>query len=99
MDTLEQIKKLVCDKPTGDVKIVILQRGWVYVGRFSRDGDMCKLTNGRCIRRWGTTKGIGELFNGPKPDTKLDPPLPVEFHILTTVAMLSVCQDGWSAHV
>jgi len=99
MDKLEQIKKLICDEPAGDVRIVVLQRGWVYVGRFSRDGDMCKLTNARCIRRWGTTDGIGELRGGPTTNTKLDPATTVEFHILTSVAILHACADGWKGHV
>lgn len=98
-DTLEKTRELVCDKPNGDVRICILQRGWIYVGRFSRDGDMCKLENGRCIRYWGTTDGIGELRNGPTSKTKLDPPTTVEFHVLTSVAILHVCEDGWKSHV
>ena len=47
---------------TGDIKIVVLQRGWVYIGRFSRTGNDCKLTNASCIRIWGTTKGLAELL-------------------------------------
>lgn len=98
-DTLQKIKDLVCDKPKGDVRIVILQRGWIYVGRFSRDGDMCKLENARCIRYWGTTDGLGELRNGPTSKTKLDPPTTAEFHILTVVNILHACEDGWKNHV
>lgn len=29
----------------GDIKIVVLQRGWIYVGRFERNGNDCKLHN------------------------------------------------------
>ena len=38
----------------GDVKIVILQRGWVMVGKFERNGSDCKLNNASVIRNWGT---------------------------------------------
>lgn len=54
-------------------KIVVLQRGWVMVGDYYRDGDECTLSNSKVIRRWGTTKGLGELAkNGPTNDTILD---------------------------
>lgn len=42
---------------TGDIKIVVLQRGWVYIGRFERTGNDCKLTNAYNIRSWGLLKG------------------------------------------
>ena len=57
---------------TGDIKIVVLQRGWIYVGRFERNGNDCKLHNASCIRTWGTTKGLQELVNGITSTTKLD---------------------------
>lgn len=74
-------------------KIVILQRGWVMVGRFSRDGDMCSLDDASVIRVWGTTKGLPELRTGPLSTTKVDPAGHVEFHILTVVATID-CEDG-----
>ena len=36
----------------GDIKIVVLQRGWIYVGRFERNGNDCKLHNAYNIRTW-----------------------------------------------
>ena len=56
----------------GDIKIVVLQRGWVYIGRFERNGNDCKLHNAYCIRVWGTTKGLQELVNGATSSTILD---------------------------
>jgi len=79
------------------VKIVILQRGWVMVGRWSRDGDMCSLDDASVIRVWGTSKGIGELVTGPTSTTKLDPAGHVEFHVLTTVAIIDAEEDKWAA--
>ena len=55
-----------------EVRIVILQRGWVMVGRWHRDGDDITLTDASVIRRWGTSKGLGELVNGPLSGTTLD---------------------------
>jgi hypothetical protein len=78
------------------IKIVILNRGWVAVGKFTREGDMCKLTDSHVIRRWGTTEGIGELAQkGKLENTKLDYLGTIDFHILTTVAILDCNQDKW----
>lgn len=81
---------------TGDIKIVVLQRGWVYVGRFSRNGNDCMLTNASCIRRWGTTKGLQELVNGVTSDTVLDKcEGVVEFDWLTVVHTITVNPEKW----
>lgn len=57
-----------------DLKIVILDRGFVLVGNVTVDGDWVTTTNASIIRCWGTTKGLGELaMNGPLKETKLDP--------------------------
>lgn len=83
----------------GDIKIVTLQRGWVMVGIFERDGTDCKLHNANVIRRWGTSKGLGELAQkGPLVDTILDPCNGlVEFDYLTVVATISVYEDAWKS--
>ena len=80
---------------TGNIKIAILQRGWVFVGRFSKDGQNCKLENASCIRQWGTTKGIGELVSGPTSSTKLDDAGTVSFNELTIVALINADENGW----
>lgn len=53
--------------------IVVLDRGFVYVGEVKEEGDYLHVTNCKNIRYWGTKNGLGELVNGPKPETKLDP--------------------------
>ena len=53
-------------------QIVIADRGFVYVGKVTVEGDFALITNARCIRKWGTSKGLGELVNGPTKDTVLD---------------------------
>jgi len=54
--------------------IVILDRGFIYVGLLdSGTGNVNTLSNAKNIRRWGTTKGLGELvLNGPTKNTILD---------------------------
>jgi hypothetical protein len=54
-------------------QIVVLDRGFVYVGNVTIKGELMTIENARNIRRWGTTKGLGELANdGPTPNTQLD---------------------------
>ena len=36
--------------------IVVADRGFVYVGDVSHDGNWCVVSNARNIRRWGTTR-------------------------------------------
>lgn len=52
--------------------IVVLDRGFVYVGNVVEEGDYLRVTNAKNIRYWGTKKGLGELRNGPLAETKLD---------------------------
>jgi hypothetical protein len=80
----------------GDIKIVVLQRGWVYIGRFERQGNDCKLHNSYCIRSWGTTKGLQELVSGATSSTKLDKCEGlVEFDWLTVVHTITVNKESW----
>lgn len=57
------------------VRIVVLDKGFVSVGVFAKDKDgWFSLENAQIIRRWGTTKGLGEIAeNGPTSSTVLDP--------------------------
>ena len=79
-----------------EIKIVILQRGWVFVGKFSKVGSACKLTEASNIRTWGTTKGLGELAqDGPTSTTKLDKVNDVSFHELGAIAMIDCDNKSW----
>lgn len=78
------------------VKIAVLQRGWVFVGRFRQDGDQCTLSNASCIRIWGTKNGIGEIAaGGPTKNTVLDKCPDVHFHILTSIVMMDCEASKW----
>lgn len=97
-------KTYYSEKPTGtefqgETKIVVLQRGWVVVGRMEKDSTLCKLHNASVIRNWGTTKGLGELAaNGPLSSTKLDPCNGVvEFDYLTVVLTIAVNEEKWQS--
>lgn len=58
----------------GDKRIIVADRGWVFVGDCEdHDDGSVTIRNTQNIRNWGTTHGLGELVNGPIPDkTKYD---------------------------
>ena len=90
-DSVKEVKEF-----TGDIKIVVLQRGWIYIGRFERNGNNCKLHNACNIRIWGTTKGLPELVNGATNKTILDKcEGVVEFDYLTVIHTITVNPDKW----
>ena len=97
IDDVQYIRADIRPPVAGDVRIVILQRGWVMVGRLERDGSRCILHNASVVRVWGTTKGLPEIANdGPTAKTVLDScDGDVEFHELTMIAALACREDKW----
>jgi hypothetical protein len=77
-------------------QIVVLQRGWVVVGDVTPTGDELTIENASVIRFWGTTKGLGELVNGPTEKTKLDPAGTVTAHALAVVLRIDVDAEKWA---
>ena len=77
-------------------QIVVLQRGWVVVGKMMKEGNQCTLTDASVIRRWGTSNGLPELAeSGPLPETKLEKAThPIRFHHLTSIMCLE-CSKSW----
>lgn len=79
-------------------QIIIAQRGWVFVGNVERSGDDVTITDAQCIRRWGTTNGLGELAkNGPQKSTTLDDMGTVRLHQLAVVASIDCEEQKWTA--
>ena len=82
---------------SGEWRIVILHRGFVYAGQFEQDGPNCVLRNAYNVRRWGTSKGLGELAEkGPLPNTALDKAGVVRFHELGIINQLDCNQEKWA---
>jgi hypothetical protein len=50
----------------GPCRIIVADRGWVFVGNCEdhTDGSVT-ISNAKNIRNWGTSRGLGELANGP----------------------------------
>jgi len=99
IDGKTYVPKETQKEPEGTIKIVVLQRGWISVGYFERNGSDCKLHHSHTIRKWGTTQGLGELAkNGPLPNTVLDKENGlVEFDYLTVIKTISCEELKWKS--
>ena len=103
-ESIKEIKKVlgldeqIKTDDSAPIKIVVLQRGWVLVGRFYKYGSQCVLRDALVIRNWGTTKGLGEIAkHGPTNKTKLDPTNgEVNFHELTVVLSINCEKSEWN---
>ena len=77
-------------------KIVVLDRGWVVVGDVTIEGGNVIVDNCQNIRRWGTSRGLGQLAeNGPTAETKLDPQPRTETNVLCVIQMID-CSEAWN---
>jgi hypothetical protein len=73
-------------------RIAVLDRGWVIAGHCEHEADVLHIAGAKCIRRWGTTKGLGEIAEtGPTTKTVLDPVGTVDVP-WAAVKLLIVCQ-------
>lgn len=75
-------------------QIVVLDRGFVYVGEAAIENEFVILTNARNIRRWGTTAGLGELVNGPLKGTVVDACRDLLIPMRAVIHLMSV-NGGW----
>lgn len=76
--------------------IVVLDRGFVYIGIVSTDANWCNIQNAHCIRRWGTERGLGQLANeGPQPDTKLESVGTVAAPMRAVIHVIEVKANKW----
>jgi hypothetical protein len=91
VDGIEYVQK----EQQGDIKIVVADRGYVYVGNVVDDGQFTTITNAKNIRYWGTTKGLGELKDGALSGTKLDFFGTVKIPNKAVIFFLEVDQEKW----
>lgn len=81
-------------------QIVILQRGWVFVGKLTKKGSSMRLNDAAIIRTWGSSKGLGEIAEGgPTSSTKLDPTPEVSFHELTVIGTIKCNEAKWEKYL
>lgn len=98
IDQTEYVRKdSIKTSPPHDspVRIVVLQRGWVVVGRYREDGDRVLLDDAHVIERWGTTEGLGQLVTGPTAETRLRRAGSIEAHRLGVILSIACEADKW----
>jgi hypothetical protein len=78
-----------------EIRIVVLQRGWVVVGRYAATDTEVTITDASVIRVWGTDKGLGQLSTGPTESTILDPAGTVRAHPMSVVLTIDCEEAGW----
>lgn len=82
--------------------IIVAERGWIYAGRLSREGDKLKLADAYIVRRFSldTQDGVGMLAErGPKKDNDVLDPAPrgISVFVFGVVADFECNQDAWTA--
>ncbi len=76
--------------------IVVCERGFVLVGTIHKSDDYWVICNCSTIRRWGTTKGLGEIARGgPTTETILDEQPETTVHELRVVQIISCNESNW----
>ena len=75
--------------------IVVMDRGFVYIGNVTIENDWCVIENAKNIRVWGTTNGLGELVKGPTKNTKLDQVGSVRAPMRAVIHVIDVEADKW----
>ena len=94
LNGVEYIRKdsVVTTREIGDVRIIVADKGFVFVGNCEENGDgSVTIRNCRNIRRWGTTKGVGQLATGPTANTVHDEFGTVRVTPIVQIAVVS----GW----
>ena len=82
-----------------DIKIVVIEHGFVFVGMLDGIGNDMVITNARSIIKWGTDKPLGQLAKGPLKDTVLGERCIVRVNENKVVFTIDVDQSAWSKHV
>lgn len=97
---MSEKKNEMGDVKDGQIWIVVAQRGWVCVGEIYHKGSQVSVKNSSIIRRWGTTKGLGEIAkDGPTDKTVLDPSGLISIHELAIVMMMGCDQEKWKPYI
>jgi len=88
----EYIKKDSIPAPMGEKRIIVADRGWVFAGDcIDEDNGDVTIHNAQNIRKWGTSRGLGQLTNGPLNNTVLDPYGTVRVKPIVSIAIIK----GW----
>jgi hypothetical protein len=86
----------MADQVDHGIQIAVVDRGFVYVGRVKTDADWCFITDAKNIRRWGTTRGLGEIAaSGPTITTKMDQTGTIKVPLKSLIHLIAVSEPIW----
>lgn len=77
-------------------RIVVLDRGFVVIGDVTDLGDKLRIVAARTIRRWGTTKGLGEIVAGPTSSTVHEALGDIEAPARAVIFTIKAERAGWA---
>lgn len=88
------------DAPAADDRglcIAVLERGFVYVGHCVLRAGWLYIAGARCVRRWGTSHGLGQLATeGPRDGTMLDAAAAVAAPLPNVISLIDCSPEAWS---
>jgi hypothetical protein len=93
---LNKVREIVCDTKTGDRFIVVLDRGWIFIGDLAIDGPVHTLSRARNIRTW-QRGGFGGLTQSAKvSQATLDDCADIQYAASAEIFRVRVGED-WDA--
>ena len=94
--TINGIEYNLIPKIQDQFKIVVLERGFVFIGQVTETSDSIKIDGARCIIYWGTTKHLGQLAkDGATKDTKLGEVCTVEVYKSQVICQIPADSSKW----
>ena len=96
-DSLPKASEVKDGETYHGLNLIVLDRGFVYVGYVKTDKDWCYIDQASNIRVWGTSKGLSELIDGPTSSTKLDKAGSVKASIRSLIHLIACKESIWSA--
>lgn len=95
IDDIEYVRKDCIVETSQEIQIAVLDRGFVYIGNIEKEDDFLIIKNAHNIRIWGTTKGLGELVNGPTSKTSIDKVGTVRVPFKALISLIDVDGKKW----
>ena len=82
------------------MRIVVLTSGFVFVCK-SMDMQEGHITlhNARCVQKWGTDKGLGQLVSGPTKETVLQALIPLVTAPKASLVFFFDVSSNWEKHL
>ena len=91
-ECFERLLDEIPEKP-GDESIVVLARGWIFVGKLTLADGTYTLTNARNIRKW-TSGGFGGVTRGAaSTGCVLDKSSDIRFKESSLIFVAPICSD------